>query len=131
MIAIDTNVLVRLLTRDDESQFQKAVSLFGQNDIFIPITVILETEWVLRYAYKLTPTAIQSALVKTFGLENVKIEQPEAVAKAITWAAQGLDFADALHLASSHQCEEFITFDQAFIKQSKRLKGCKVQSPST
>jgi len=44
MIAIDTNVLVRLLTRDDEPQFQQAATLFAENKIFIPETVILETE---------------------------------------------------------------------------------------
>ncbi|MCP5410517.1 MAG: PIN domain-containing protein, partial [Chromatiaceae bacterium] len=51
MIGVDTNVLVRLLTRDDEAQFRKALKLFQQEEIFIPKTVFLETEWVLRYAY--------------------------------------------------------------------------------
>ncbi|MDW7774625.1 MAG: PIN domain-containing protein [Desulfobulbaceae bacterium] len=64
MIAVDTNVLVRLLTHDDEKQFQKAASLFAENDIFIAATAILETEWVLRYAYKFAPEAILDAFTK-------------------------------------------------------------------
>ena len=47
MVAIDTNIIVRLLTRDDESQYKKVLALFKKHDIFIADTVILETEWVL------------------------------------------------------------------------------------
>jgi len=59
MIAVDTNVLVRLLTGDDPAQTQRAVELFAQESILIPKTVLLETEWVLRYRYELAPTARQ------------------------------------------------------------------------
>ena len=51
MIAIDANIIVRLLTKDDDKQYQKAYRLFEQHPIFISETVILETEWVLRFAY--------------------------------------------------------------------------------
>ena len=53
MIAVDTNVLVRLLTGDDPAQTQRSVELFAQESILIPKTVLLETEWVLRYSYEL------------------------------------------------------------------------------
>ncbi|MDZ7967304.1 MAG: PIN domain-containing protein [Nostoc sp. DedSLP03] len=52
MIAVDTNIIVRFLTQDDELQFQKSKEIFQTQDIFISDTVILETEWVLRFAYK-------------------------------------------------------------------------------
>lgn len=129
MVAVDTNVIVRLLTRDDEAQFQKATALFGKQDIFIPETVILETEWVLRYAYKFEPAAICDALAKTLGLSNVKTQRPGTMAQAIALARQGLDFADALHLASSQECTQFATFDTAFIKQAKGLTKCRVKKP--
>ena len=129
MVAVDTTVVVRLLTRDDEAQFQKATALFGKQDIFIPETVILETEWVLRYAYKFEPAPICDALAKTLGLTNVKTQRPETVAQAIALTRQGLDFADALHLASSHECAQFATFDTAFIKQAKGLTKCRVKKP--
>ena len=51
MIAVDTNIVVRLLTRDEELQFQKALILFQNHDVFIPDTVVLESEWVLPYTY--------------------------------------------------------------------------------
>jgi predicted nucleic-acid-binding protein len=51
MIAVDTNIVVRLLTQDDERQYSKILKLFQEQDIFIPDTVLLETEWVLRFAY--------------------------------------------------------------------------------
>ena len=59
MIAVDTNVLVRLLTGDDPAQTRRAADLFAQESILIPKTVLLETEWVLRYRYELAPIARQ------------------------------------------------------------------------
>ena len=52
MISVDTNIVVRLLTQDDEVQYQKSLEIFQSPEIFIADTVILETEWVLRFAYK-------------------------------------------------------------------------------
>ena len=54
MVAVDTNIVVRLLTQDDELQYQKSLEIFQTQDVFIPDTVILETEWVLScHAFKL------------------------------------------------------------------------------
>ncbi|BBD52751.1 PIN domain-containing protein [Planktothrix agardhii] len=58
IIAIDTNIIVRFITRDDELQYQQSLELFKNKNIFIPDTVILETEWVLRFAYKFKPLEI-------------------------------------------------------------------------
>lgn len=129
MIAVDTNVVVRFLTRDDEKQFQKALALFAENDIFIPTTVILETEWVLRYSYNFSPETIFSAFSKIFGLANVTIDHPDAIANAIERSRQGIDFADALLLAQSRECSSLATFDTAFIKKARSLTGCKVMKP--
>ncbi|MFB2977172.1 type II toxin-antitoxin system VapC family toxin [Microseira sp. BLCC-F43] len=68
MIAVDTNIVVRLLTQDDEKQYNKSLKLFQEQDIFIPDTVILETEWVLRFAYKFKPAEICQAFRNLFGL---------------------------------------------------------------
>lgn len=129
MTAIDTNVLVRFLTRDDEQQFQKTVRLFAGNTVFIPTTVILETEWVLRYAYGFSQAAILDAFSKTFGLPNVRIQHPDPVAEAIELARKGLDFADALHLASSGDCDRFATFDTVFVSKAKGLHKPAVSKP--
>ena len=62
-----TNVLQKiLLTGDDQPQFKKAKSLFEKESIFIATTVILETEWVLRYAYHFKPLKIADAFQSLF-----------------------------------------------------------------
>jgi predicted nucleic-acid-binding protein len=129
VIAVDTNVIVRLLTADDEAQFQKASTLFANNDIFISETVILETAWVLRHAYDFDPQAICEAIGKTLGLPNVGTHRPELIAEALDLARQGLDFADALHLSLSQECRQFATFCTAFLKRPKGLTRCKVRKP--
>jgi predicted nucleic-acid-binding protein len=55
VIAVDTNVIVRLVANDDPAQSPRAARLFAREDVYVPKTVVLETEWVLRVAYELTP----------------------------------------------------------------------------
>jgi len=129
MIAIDTNIIVRFLTRDDENQFQKSLKLFEKHDVFIPDTVILETEWVLRYAYNFEPVAISKAFSKLFGLSNVHLSNPILVAQALDWHLHGLDFSDALHLTQCQKFSHFYTFDNKFINKSKDLSNCAVVQP--
>jgi len=129
MVAIDTNVIVRFLTRDDENQYLKAFAVFQKKDVFIPETVILETEWVLRYAYQFDPEEICDAFTKLFGLRNVYLSNPHANLLAIEWHRKGLDFSDALHLALSRQHAKFYSFDARFVKKAKGLCGCLVVKP--
>ncbi len=49
MIAIDTNIIVRFLVKDDLKHYEASYRLFDKEDLFIPDTVIWEVEWVLRY----------------------------------------------------------------------------------
>ena len=111
MHAVDANVLVRLFTGDDAEQTRRVAALFKKENIFVPKTVLLETEWVLRRLYKLDSKIVVSALRKLSGLANVEIEQSQTVAQALLWCEDGMDFADALHLASSENCRKFATFD--------------------
>lgn len=66
MISVDTNIIVRFLTHDDDKQYKKAFKIFNSNEIFIADTVILETEWVLRYAYKFSSENICNAFINLF-----------------------------------------------------------------
>jgi len=129
VIAIDTNIVVRFLTRDDEPQFQKSLTLFKAYDIFIPDTVVLESEWVLRYAYNYTPKTISNAFTKLFGLPNVHLANPAAISQALQWHTGGLDFADALHLSQCQQYKQFFTFDNKFINKAKETCDCLVLTP--
>ena len=54
---------------------------------------------------------------------------PGKIARALEWHAQGLDFADALHLAKSEILPELITFDSDFIQRAKGKSNCRVQEP--
>ena len=92
-------------------------------------TVILESEWVLRYAYSFTSDAICNAFKKLFGLPNVHVTNPTLIAQAVQWHAHGLDFADALHLALSQQYEQFFTFDSKLVRKAKGLCTCSVLKP--
>ncbi|MDX1663417.1 MAG: type II toxin-antitoxin system VapC family toxin [Candidatus Promineifilaceae bacterium] len=105
MIAVDTNVLVRLLTGDDQRQYEMAYTLFEEEEIFIPRTVILEAAGVLRHAYLFYPAQIVAALTRLAGLPNVTVESARQVADALRWHADGVDFVDALHLAASQHAE--------------------------
>jgi predicted nucleic-acid-binding protein len=129
MIAVDTNVLIRLLTKDDPDQAKRAAKLFGENEIFIPKTVMLETEWVLRHAYGIDREGISGAFQRLIGLSNVKMEDPRAVGLAVSWYGDGLDFADALHLASSREAAEFATFDQTLLRKSRQVTSVNLILP--
>ena len=112
------NIVIRLLTQDDELQYRKSREIFQTQDVFIPDTVILETEWVLRFAYKFKSNEICSALRKLFGLPNVYLSNTTLVDRALQWHENGLDFADAFHLAQSQHHTYFYTFDEKLIKKS-------------
>lgn len=129
MIAIDTNVLVRLLTRDDERQFTVAHALFASESIFIADTVVLEAGWVLRHAYELPPEDIVRGLRAVFGLSQVSLESSPAVARALVWHESGMDFADALHLAKSEHVGAFRTFDRHLVKAARGRAACRVALP--
>jgi predicted nucleic-acid-binding protein len=121
MISVDTNVVVRLLVGDDPAQAQRAARVFEEGDIFLAKTVVLETEWVLRYAYGLAPGQIVAALRKLFGLAGMTLEDAATVAEALIWHERGLDFGDALHAASSRRADRFATFDRDLVKRAKKV----------
>jgi predicted nucleic-acid-binding protein len=129
MVAIDTNVLVRLLVGDHPAQAKASERLFASADIFIPDTVLLETEWVLRAAYDLEPGDVCTAFRQICGLPNVKVGDAHLVAQVIDWHEVGLDFSDAFHLALSTEQESLKTFDAGFIKNARKHTDRRVERP--
>jgi predicted nucleic-acid-binding protein len=129
MLAVDTNVIVRYLTRDDAEQFARASALIGSKDVFVCTTVLLETEWVLRRAYRFSRERVVAALTAFAGLPRVTLEDPTSAAEALDWTRHGMDFADALHLAKAQSCEAFISFDQHFATLANALSEVKVRAP--
>ncbi|BDI06987.1 type II toxin-antitoxin system VapC family toxin [Sphaerotilus microaerophilus] len=130
MIAIDTNVVVRLLVADDPAQHAASARLLKEHDVFVPDTVVLETEWVLRFAYRFEPAQVVRGLRGLFGLPNMHLAQAAPVAQALRWhEEQQLDFADALHLAQSQHLSVLKTFDRKFIQRAAALGTCQVEAP--
>ena len=97
MLAIDTNLIVRYLTADHPEQSRKAKALIDRQDVFVCTTVLLETEWVLRSAYRFTSGEVAKALGAFAGLPNLTLEDAALIATALDWMTRGMDFADALH----------------------------------
>jgi len=129
MISIDTNIIVRLLTGDNQSQFKRAKALFSEENIFITTSVILECEWVLRYAYQFEQDEIIFAFQSLFGLSNVQLQDSQVIADAIGWHQDGMDFADAIHLAQSKESKLFVTFDKKLIKAASKATNLPVREP--
>ena len=126
MVAVDTNVLIRLVVADHAAQAARAAAVFRSDPVFIAKSVLLEAEWVLRYSYELGADAILRSLEAVLGLENVAVEDPKSVAGALRLFERGLDFADALHIASSAQTERFVTFDARLVKRARRASTLEV-----
>jgi predicted nucleic-acid-binding protein len=129
MLAIDTNVVVRFLANDDPEQSPKARSLIAREHVFVALTVLLEAEWVLRSGYGLPAGQILAAFRALAGLPQVVVQEPTALAVALSWAEEGMDFADALHLAQSGQSEAFVSFDEKLAKASSRIGAPEVRRP--
>lgn len=128
MIALDTNILVRAIaTEVNAGSATKAQQLRAQNllssgqDMYVPITVIEELEWVLRGAYDMPRKDIAAVIDDMLSVENMTVDRAAAVSQAVEWYRQGLDFSDALHLAQAGLCSGLVTFDTRFAKASRRL----------
>jgi len=129
MTAVDTSVVVRLLTADDAKQAAAAKSLFQRQPIWIAKTVLLETGWVLRSLYGYEEGVIREAFIKLLGLKNVHVEDEPSVAAALALTAQGIDLADALQLSSRPPGAAFVSFDRSFVRRAKRASVVGVSAP--
>lgn len=111
MRAVDTNVLARYYLQDDVRQSRVACEIMAAGDLFVPKTVVLELEWVLRAVAAQPANKVLQCVVHLIGLPGVVVEDREQVELAIRHCDHGMDFADALHHAASAGCTEMLTFD--------------------
>ncbi len=126
MIALDTNIVVRLLTNDAPAQAARARALLARERAFVGVTVVLETEWVLRSAYELPAGRISSGLRTLLDVSTIDVEDRSRVLLALDWHDAGLDFADALHLAGAQLAggaTALATFDRKLEKRAARIAG--------
>ncbi len=91
--------------------------------VFVPLTVVLEFEWVMRGFYEVSTETFCRTVEHLLGMPNVTVERWEAVKDALDLHRQGLDFADALHWASAAACTRFLSFDdRKFVRRTRRFK---------
>lgn len=98
-------------------------------EVFVATTVLLETEWVLRSSYGLSPAMIHRLLRELAGLPGVRVEEPWLLDQALRAMDAGADFADALHVGQARDCEAFFTFDRALVKRARGVWPTPVLSP--
>lgn len=133
MVALDINVLVRLLVADDAAQARRAEELIATEHaagrpVLLSLLVLLETEWVLRSRYELPKERIADAFSALLETEALLVEDEEALARALyRWRRQNCGLADCL-IAERHQslaASATVTFD----RQAARRSGMQLLPP--
>lgn len=127
--SVDTNVLVRLVAQDDPLQAQVVDRLFARHAkksemLLVPVTVVLELEWVLRSRLSQTKVQVLETLEALLTMVELSFESEDAVEQALVdYAEGGADFGEYLHLALARKARAlpFYTFD----KKATRATGAK------
>lgn len=119
MIALDTNVLVRFLTQDDDAQFQVAADLIKgcTRDLpgYVCREVMIELVWVLERAYKYSREEIADALLSIVTASQLSVENAQDIASIVNlYRDEGYDFADLMIRQAAQRTGSRIlkTFDQ-------------------
>jgi len=117
--SLDTNVLVRFLVADDPSQFRQACglikSVIDEQSLWVPTSVIVELEWVLRSLYEFNKDDIIETFVMLLEARELTFQDEGVLEVAVNlYTEHNTDFADCLHLASSFIYEQtpLWTFDR-------------------
>lgn len=117
--SVDTNILVRLVAQDDEQQAQAVDRLLARHAkraefLFVPITVILELEWVLRSKLSQSKADVIQTMAALLTMVEFSFESEDALEQALVDYEDGnADFGEYIHLALSRRKEAlpFWTFD--------------------
>lgn len=133
MAALDTNVLVRFLVEDDPTQLAAARRLIRSSvsagePLFVPVTVTLELEWVLRSSFGFDKVDVARALSQLLSSIELSFESEGAVEVALALHGRSsADFSDCLHVALASRAGELPlwTFDQAAskVEGARLLRG--------
>ena len=124
MSALDTNVLVRYIVQDDSGQLAMARRLIERciaegQPLYVPVTVTLELEWVLRARFGYAKDDVLQVLSNLFSAAELTFESERALEVALQLYREGsAEFADCLHIALAAQAGEqpLWTFDKAAAK---------------
>lgn len=117
MRALDTNVVLRLLIVDDPLQLAVAERLI-EEPAYLPLTVLMETVWVLRSRYGMGRDALARALNSLLDAQELSIEGADLLPWIIDRIDDGADAADMIHLAASRHATSFATFDRDLARRA-------------
>jgi len=119
MRAIDTNVLVRLITRDDAAQTE-AAQVFVSRGVWVSHVVLAETVWVLSTAYELRVAEIADVIEMLLNHQQLTFQDADVVEAALERYKQvpGVGFSDCLVLETARKAGHlpFGTFDKRLSK---------------
>jgi len=126
MPAFDTNVLVRYIVQDDAAQLAAAKRLIGRcvaegSTLFVPVTVMLELEWVLRSGFGFGKDDVLTTLSSLLSAAELTFESERALEVALQLFRKGsADFGDCLHVALATQAgaQPLWTFDKGAAKMN-------------
>ena len=121
--AVDTNVLVRILVDDGTEQADRARQRFVTEEVFVPSSVLLETEWVLRSHLGLDRKALNDLLTAVARAPAMQLENRTQMLQAIDAHRRGPDFADAIHLFAATSCDGIYSFDALFRRKAVKLNA--------
>jgi predicted nucleic-acid-binding protein len=118
--ALDTNVLIRYVVQDDRGQMAAARRLIDRciaegRSLFVPVTVTLELEWVLRASFGYAKEEVMRTLSNLFSAAELTFESERALEVALQlYRDASADFADCLHIALAAEAGEqpLWTFDR-------------------
>ena len=118
---------MRLLVGDDRRQAEHARALVQKSEdsgetLFLPLTVALELEWVLRSRYKFSKATVLSTMVRLLETREIGFQEEASVERALFfYRSSRADFAECLHLgcAITHGHLPLVTFD----RQAAKLEG--------
>jgi len=118
LISIDTNILVRFIVYDHEEQAKKARKLLENNEVCIPLIVLVEMVWVLESAYGFSSDDISETLEGLLACDDLIIEnRHQAESALVVFSKHNIDYADAVIFECSKLlgCEKVYTFDKKCI----------------
>jgi predicted nucleic acid-binding protein len=119
-VAVDTNVLVRLASGDSPGEHRRVLAALDRQPWRVLTTVLLETEWVLRSRYGYSTAQFARFIEWLDSSDRVELDDASCVRSALRLHREGLDFADALHLAQAGDIP-FMTLDRKLLRRSTRL----------
>lgn len=118
MIAVDTNIVLRLILDDHPAQSAAIESLAARDTLFVSLTVLLETGWVLESRYRLPRPEVIGALTSLIALDRIEVARRDLMDWAIDRYRAGADWADMVHVVAASKVGRFATLDRRLYRRA-------------